>query len=283
MSELVEETSDGGRWQDALPEQLRDVEWIKDSKTIDDARKRLDDAKSYMGRSIKIPTDDAGEDAWNEFYGKVTAKAPGLMRSPADPDARRDVYKALGAPDSADGYEIPQVEGVDMPQEVAGLWRELAAKTSLTKDQFSTVLQALMERDKLTIEEQAAERESQSNRLRGEWGAAYESRLAEVKNALIRTGAPDWKLSALESGNMPAEDMQHYYAIAKALGSGEGSQVSTQGKSNPTGMTAGEIADRRDDIQRDLTGKTPADFPPGVYEKRFREMLRYVEMLAKAE
>jgi len=68
----------------AIPEAYKDKGWIEKIKSPDDLWKSLDNAQSLIGKR-QIPTNDASDDEWNQFY-----KAAGRPDEPkyefADPE-----------------------------------------------------------------------------------------------------------------------------------------------------------------------------------------------------
>lgn len=86
-------------WHEGLSDEYRGNESLANIPDIDTLAKSYLDAQSYMGGSIRIPSDDAGEDDWSSFNQKLTDKVPTLMNIPSDEaEARTALLSRLGRP-----------------------------------------------------------------------------------------------------------------------------------------------------------------------------------------
>jgi len=258
-----------GDWRESLPQQLRDAPYIREAKTADEAFAGIKGAAEYMGNSLRIPGPDAGAEAMQKFYERVMEKAPGLMRKPdtSDPESFDAILKALGKPDSADKYQLPEIDGYQIPDERIGRLKAIAHEAGLTADQAAKLYQTMLSDEANSQANQLGEHQAQMQQLRGEWGLAYESRMAAARKALEATKAPADVMAAFDNGSLAAEGIRWMYGLSQSLGAGEGGQVASQGSQSAPVMTPGEAAAQLEEIGRRIIGKRPADLAPGEYER----------------
>ena len=155
-------------WRDALPDEIKELETLQDIPDVETLAKSYDDAQKYVGRSIRIPSEDAGDEAITEFRTKLT-QVPGVVILPGEDDKEgwNAFYSKLGRP--SDGY------GTDNED-----FEKLAFEVGLTKDQATRIHDAAntasTEQDEARKLELAAKLEA----LQSEWGNAFDhkSRLA---------------------------------------------------------------------------------------------------------
>ena len=164
------------------------------------------EAKADDAPALKIPGKDATPDDWAAFY------------------------KSIGAPDSADAYELPVPEGEDtgfaktaaewfkdaglLPQQaqaLAGKWNEfVAAQKQAAATAESERIKALDSRNK-----------SEESSLKNEWGADHEANM-ELARRAVRQFMPQAKaadvITAIEDKLGYAETMKLMHAIGKGLG-----------------------------------------------------------------
>lgn len=164
------------------------------------------EAKADDTPALKIPGKDAKPEDWAAFY------------------------KAIGAPESADAYELPVPEGEDtgfaktaaewfkdaglLPQQaqaLAGKWNEFVAA------QKQAVATAESERIKALDSRNKAEESS----LKNEWGADHEANM-ELARRAVRQFIPQAKaadvITAIEDKLGYAETMKLMHAIGRGLG-----------------------------------------------------------------
>ena len=164
------------------------------------------EAKADDAPALKIPGKDATPEDWAAFY------------------------KSIGAPESADAYELPVPEGEDtgfaktaaewfkdaglLPQQaqaLAGKWNEfVAAQKQAAATAESERIKALDSRNK-----------SEESSLKNEWGADHEANM-ELARRAVRQFMPQAKaadvITAIEDKLGYAETMKLMHAIGKGLG-----------------------------------------------------------------
>lgn len=114
-----------------------------------------------------------------------TSDAPetpkGIYYDPENPDSAKDIYKALGVPESADKYEFNLGENVTIDDAQMGTFKEIALKNNLTQTQAEALLKFDMERQE-TIANQ------QIDALKSTWGADYDKNINLARNAFSKAG-----------------------------------------------------------------------------------------------
>lgn len=158
--------------------------------------------------------------------------------SPEDLKAWREEQ---GIPDSPDGYELPQVQGVDMANldetTKAGLdiIRTGLHKANLSRDQAATVSQAILELSTRQAEAQAeadaGHMDAVEDALRSEWGADYRRNL-NMNGALLSQHFGD-EMNAILTARMPdgmrLADHPGFNKFLNAMARANGSDVMFDG------------------------------------------------------
>ena len=115
----------------ALPESVRDWDEAKNSETPEMFWDRLSNLRSKFGTGLFKPGEDAGTEDWGKFSNKaIELSGDRLMPRPdlEDAEQRDALYKTLGRPDDASGYEFAEVEGGDLSAERKTFVSDLAFK-----------------------------------------------------------------------------------------------------------------------------------------------------------
>ena len=134
----------------SIPEQYQSKGWAEKIKSTDDLFKAYDHSQQLIGkRPAGIPTADASDDEWNQFY------------------------KAMGRPDEPT-YDFPEVEGLPEGFD-ASAYKETAAKimheAGLTPKQASKLYQSFMNNEK----ESAGKQQEQHLARQKELDAQFEN------------------------------------------------------------------------------------------------------------
>lgn len=246
-------------WMENLPAELKDAPFLRATaegpRDIAQVVADLNDAAQHMGNSIRIPGPDAGDEAMVQFRQRAVDKVPGLMVIPNQDDAESmaSVFRTMGMPEEASGYRLPEIEGLEMSDEQAGALRAAAHGLNLTQKQFEAMVATQHEQGKAALDGQNAALQEGLNALKGEWGAAYDTRVGEVKAILQKIDAPQHIIDMAEAGTLQASELKMFYAIADMVGT-EGSEIGDQPNQSKTVMTPAqaeaemtEIENRADD------------------------------------
>jgi hypothetical protein len=156
-----------------------------------------------------------------------TVKLPG---KDATPEQWAEFYKAVGAPDKAEAYELPVPEGQDgefaktaatwfkdaglLPQQaqaLAGKWNEFTAAQAAAAEAAET--QRIAQLDQQNKVQEAA--------LKNEWGQSHDANM-ELARRAVRQFIPTEKagdvIAALEDRLGYAETIKLMHSIGKGLG-----------------------------------------------------------------
>ena len=279
-----QESQAAADWRASLPAQLRDAPYIREAKTADEAFAGIKGAAEYMGNSLRIPGPDATPEMVQQFYQRVMEKAPGLMRKPekGDKEAFDDVLKALGKPDSADKYTLPEIEGYQIPDERIGRLKAIAHEAGLTADQAAKLYQTMLSDEANSQANQLSDHQAQMQQLRGEWGMAFESRMAAARRALEATKAPADVMAAFDNGSLAAEGIRWMFGLSQSLGAGEGGQVASQGNQSAPLMTPAEARAQLEEIGKRIIGKRPSELAPGEYERLAKKRVDLMRLATAA-
>ena len=89
-------------WRDELPDDLKGNEALSNFESIDQLAKSFVETKKFQGESIRIPGEDAGEDAIKEFNTKLLDKVPNLMPKPNldSEDQAIEFFRSIGMPET---------------------------------------------------------------------------------------------------------------------------------------------------------------------------------------
>ncbi len=119
-------------------------------------------AQKFVGGSVRVPKDDAPQEEWDKFYGK------------------------LGRPESADGYQFP-IPDVDLEapltKHILGTFKKTAHGLGLTPRQAQGIALAYVDMERQAEKTNAAATATRIEELKTEWGAAYENNIAIARSA----------------------------------------------------------------------------------------------------
>ena len=96
-----QEAGNNTEWQQAIPEFARNWGEVTQASDMDALFNRFGEQRSHLGNAIKIPSEDAGEDAMTEFREKLMNKVPSLMETPdlEKEETINALLKKMGRPD----------------------------------------------------------------------------------------------------------------------------------------------------------------------------------------
>jgi hypothetical protein len=203
-------------WRDNLPEELKDHKGLADVKDVGGLAQQFLDGQQMIGNSIRVPGEDAGEDAWKAFHTKLTTKVPNLIPTP-DKDNEEQMtalYNKLGRPESATDYEYP--EGVDATKFAD--FAALAHGLGLSGTQYNKMVGQLTEFTKVAEEKKSDKFVTDIRELKQEWGIVYEDNVQLVDAVMKGTDAPAYLKELAADGKMPAEALRWLHSIGKQLG-----------------------------------------------------------------
>ena len=239
---------------ESLPEDLRSNGALANFKDAGSLAKSFVEMKSMQGSSIRIPSTEASDEDRNAFNQKLIEQVPNVMLRPNFDDAVQssEFYRTLGMPEEANGYEMPKVEGIEMPEERGAALSKIAHEAGLTKSQFGKVMEAALQLDVQAAEAQAANLKVEAEALHTEWGMAFDERKGMVLAVAKHTGAPDRLIAAIDADEAGVETMQWILKMS-AFVKGEGINIANQNGDDADGdngkMTPSEARGQISDIQ----------------------------------
>lgn len=236
-------------WMDGLQsDELKSSEALKQFSDLDSLAKGYSDLKAYQGSSLRIPGEDAGDEARAEFNQKLLEQVPTLMVRPDfnDENLSNDFYKSLGRPDESSGYEIPEVEGIQIGEERAKALQEIAFGEGLTKKQFGSFLEKTLALDVAEMQSSAEASEQSMVALKQELGYAFTETLAEAEK--VRAGF----FPQIDQAQLDPTTIKSFAAIAKQLGSEAVNLAGQAGVKEPT-LTPAHAQEKINEINMNAT------------------------------
>lgn len=177
---------EGGPWYAGIDESLV-TPFVKEAPDLATFVKSANHTKSMVGADkIALPSENAGEDAWNEFYSK------------------------LGRPDDATGYKVSDTtklpDGVEIDSTQLGEAQSLFHKLGLNSSQgqgildwyYGSVGAAATQTAEAAANNQATARAA----LQDEWGENYNLNLERAQGALKQFEEGTELLSLLEESGL---------------------------------------------------------------------------------
>ena len=123
--------------------------------------KQFVEGQKMIGGSVRVPKDDAPQEEWDKFYGK------------------------LGRPESADGYQfpLPQVEHGEWNKDAVSSFKKAAHGLGLTPRQAQGLMTMYADMERQAVKGRAGTTEARISELKSEWGEAFKNNLAIAKSA----------------------------------------------------------------------------------------------------
>lgn len=241
-------------WRDELSDDMKGNEALANFEDIPALAQGFIDAKSYQGASIKIPGEDAGDDARKEFTDKMLEKVPTLMYKPNFDDAEqsKDFYRSMGMPDGAEKYEMPEIkvpDDVELKSEKLEAFRGIAHKHGLTAKQFKGVMADVIAGDITAAQEGNEVTAANMTAIKEKFGAAFSDNMGKIDVLLSKTGAPKELIEATKKGMVNVETVNWLYQMGKQMG-GEGF----------------DFKDNKDDLQEGRITMTPDEAQVAINE-----------------
>jgi len=205
-------------WRENLPEELQVNPTIKSTETIESMAKQLVDAQAYMGQSLKIPGEQAGDDDWKAFNQKLSEKVPGLIPSPdLDNSEQMEIlYSTLGKPEKSDDYKVAQRDvpaGVELNNAPIDQFRGLAHKAGLNQKQFDSIVEGMTDEGVRGAEAEVQAHNESHRSLNSEWGLAADDR-KKVADKTKREFFPSYG----DINTLPVDTVKGLYNMGATLG-----------------------------------------------------------------
>lgn len=260
---------DAGNWKDSLSEDLRAAPALRDIDSVEGLAAQLVNAQGLIGNSIRIPSEHASDAEKAAFRDKLREQVPNLVEVSQDPDAFSAAMRNFGAPEAADGYQLPQFEGENL-KPVAG-FNEWAHEANLTQAQFETVATRFTQAQQAAAEQAAVQHNSDMELLHREWGYAYEERSQLALDMARASGAPADFVAAMERNAVPAAWVKYMADMGKAYGA-EADLGSERGEGR-TEMTPQEAQSQYDEVMNNKEHAYWTSMPGSEEGARARELV----------
>lgn len=182
----TETSGESQTWLSELPEDLRADPSIKDFKDPAGLAKSYIHLNRTLGNSVRIPSEDASEEARAEFLSKIT-QVDGVLKKP-DPNKPEEVeafYKALGRPDKPEDYDIKLPQ--DVPEDLVNSDELAGAKNKfhelgLNSAQADALVKYELSRQMQEVDKMNQQVELSRQNLKNMWGSDFDARKNAAKN-----------------------------------------------------------------------------------------------------
>ena len=231
-----------------LPEEFRADPTVKDVPDLPTLIKNYKEAQSYMGQSIRIPGENAGEQDRAAFLDKLKAKVPSLVPTTDE----KAVAKAFGVPEKPEEY-VPPADVKLSDDELKG-FRERAASLGLSKKQAEAALKAELQAKQQV--EQSVVQNMQS--IEKEWGAAAKDKLEKAATVAEKFGYDkDW-IAGIKAGKVPLSALNPFLKMVDAIG-GEGTQLGSNSSQKSGAVTPAEAERQLAELSKNPAFLNPRD------------------------
>ncbi len=267
-------------WKEGLSEELAQSPAFKDiGDDINVFAQNFLDNEAYKGNSIRIPSEEASTEDIAAFHTKLQSKVPGLIPTPSleEPTTIEMFLKALGKPEAADDYDIPEVEGIETNDAQIKLIKETAHEVGMTKKQLSGFLDKMYASELTSASLTATDIESDIVSLRKEWGVTYDNRIKALTDNLLLTEAPADLTEALKNKQL-GSGMTKWLAGIFEKFTTEGNDLGDNGKGDEGGdIVPVEAAERAAELRKKMMDpNTPK--AGKEYESMLRRLVKYEAM-----
>jgi hypothetical protein len=255
-----------------IDEQYRGHDSLNEFNDVSGLAKSYVETKAMVGNSIRVPSKDAGPEAYQEYLNKIINNDPTLMVKPdfAEKDQSREFYRTLGLPEEFSKYENP--EGMELPEDVEGEMRQLLYEANLTNAQYQKIMAAFSDRQAQTVEMNTELHNSDMSQLKGKWGQAMDDRTKAAKQA-NEDFYPGRPFDSLTGG-----ELESLYNISKAM-TGKGAPAANDAGGIPSdAMTPGEATARADELLKRAQTAGPNDMSR---EERLALVNKSIELRVK--
>ena len=242
------------KWQDALPEELRDAPYIGKAENVADALAKIQHAAKLVGTSIRIPGEGASDDDRAAFYTKV-AEVDGIARMPLsdDEEGLKALMAKLGTPEDTTEYKLPELDDFTWAEATSKQLKEYAAEAGMTVKQFTKLATKVAAQEQATTLEANTATDNTRKELRIDWGDTLEEREGLIRGWMELSKAPEQLRKQFEERNLDLPTMNWLNSIAKQF-KGDVSPISKDGTTPSPLMDPVEAKTAMTGVLTDLTG-----------------------------
>lgn len=246
----------GTTWQEGLPSDLKGNTSLSKFSSPEEVAAAYVALESKEGNSIRIPGEDAGEAARQEFIAKLTKNAPELMLRPSE-DNMDEFYSTLGRPSKPDEYHVPSIEGA--PEDFnlsedpeANALRVIAHEAGLTDKQYQHVVRSMAEGRMIAQAASYQDFSEDVGTLRKEWGLAYDDRYRAAARIAVQLNAPESLVEGFQTGYVDPDTIRFFHELTQKIGK-EGTELSDQGDAGSGLLPPSEAKEQIDQIMNNKT------------------------------
>ncbi len=220
--------SGDAKWYDSLPEDMRGDQNITKFDSVETMAKSWQNAQRLIGADkIPMPTTD---DDWS------------------------GVYDRLGRPETAEGYEMPSVEGVEINEEIQASFRGVAHELGLNQKQVEGIAQWEMQQGLAGGEQSQASKEAAFNEsvtsLKAEWGDAFEQNTniaVRAAGEFLSESDTDF-INSAEIDGVPLGNHPTFLKMFNNIGKAMMENKTLEGIGNEGAKTPQDIEDERNTL-----------------------------------
>lgn len=175
---------------ETLPEELRQEKSLVDFKDVQSLAKSYVNAQRMIGNSIRIPSEDASKEAFQDFHEKLS-KVNGVVKLP-DMENEQEVsafFEKLGRPSAADQYESLAEAKQIFREDLIDKFADVAFAHGLNNKQVKALIE--YQKSITPTQEQVEAEEMQSvektrDSLKKLWGSEYDRKVQSANEVLSK-------------------------------------------------------------------------------------------------
>lgn len=188
---LENESGSGGdgandNWRDMLPDEIKDWNEVKEAKDADSFWNQMQNMRSFMGQSIRIPGEDASKEDKAAFNTRLQEKVPTLMPRPDEDndEVMQAFYNQMGRPAEAKAYKVPELtapDGIVLQEGLPESFKPIAYRHGLNQKQYEGVVKDYTNSTVEQAQAQLAEHQAGMKALNDEWGMKYDPNIEKAE------------------------------------------------------------------------------------------------------
>jgi hypothetical protein len=269
----MSEENAGREWIEQVPEFARGWGEIEKAENMEALFNNFGEMRSHLGKSIKIPSDDASAEAMQEFHKKLIDKVPSLMPTPDmdNEEAVQAILTKLGRPEGLDGYAAPEGDSIAFEEAQLNDLKAVAHELGLTKKQFTKFAEKFGNQNAASAATMKEQNQSNLNRIQTEWGLSAEAKYQEVTNFAKQAGAPEQLVQGLIDKKVDADTVFWLSQMSKNMGEKTNVDFNSNNSNNGV-MTPSEAEEKIAEIYRNR--EHPYHSGDEKAQKRMHELMR---------
>jgi hypothetical protein len=156
-------------FSDGLPPEVSDALNKAGIDSVEALARNWIEAQTMVGGSIRVPTQQAGEEQWGEFYSTLQERVPGLQRMPEGYEPPPEDYTQ---------YSWDQIEGFQETNGSLEQYAKTAHELGLTPQQANGMRKFLADNIIQDVQRSQQATEATIGELKAEWGPAFDHQVA---------------------------------------------------------------------------------------------------------